>query len=184
MKLIAFFLLLSFTLSAQTGKVSKYVSAKEAYGTNRDIPNVPTKEQEEAIKYVCVNYFDKLRELVGSPLYISSMFRSPALNKAVGGAKYSDHQVLKDREGHYSVAIDIDQDGRGKVGNRALFFVAMHKTSYFKLIYELGDPVKGPAWVHLSYSTDPKKNNLKRVYRAVKRGSKIIYLNFSTSGIN
>jgi zinc D-Ala-D-Ala carboxypeptidase len=183
MKLIAFFLLLSFSLSAQTGKLSKYVSAKEAYGTNRNIPNVPTKEQEAAIKYVCVNYFDKLRELAGSPLYISSMFRSIALNKAVGGAKYSDHQVLKDSKGYYTVAADIDQDGRGKVGNRALFFVAMHKVTYYKLIFEFGDPVKGPAWVHISWSTDPEKNKLKRVYRAVKRGNKTVYLNFSTSGI-
>lgn len=169
--------------------LSAFVSEKEAFGTNTGLSNVPTKEQYAACKKIATEYFDPLRRKIGSPLYISSMFRSPAVNKAAGGAKYSDHQVLKDKNGHYTVAIDIDQDGRGKVGNRALFFIIMHECEFKKLIWEFDNPLKpgqssdafrNPRWVHWAVSTDPEVNKLKRVYRAVRQGNKTVYLNFKS----
>lgn len=167
--------------------LSAFVSEKEAFGTNTGLPNVPTKEQYAACKKIAKEHFDPLRLSVGSPLYISSMYRSPAVNKAVRGAKYSDHQVLKDKNGHYTVAIDIDQDGRGKIGNRALFFKIMHECEYVKIIWEFENPKSSPdafgspKWVHWAVSTDPEKNKLKRVYRAVYDRGRTVYLKFQTS---
>jgi zinc D-Ala-D-Ala carboxypeptidase len=193
MKFILVLLLQFVFLTAHTSQpmVSQFVSEKEAFWTNTGLPNVPTKEQRTAIKKVAVEYFDRLRVKAGFPLYISSMFRSPLVNKAVKGAKYSDHQVLKDRDGHYSVAIDIDQDGKKtRIGNRALFFLIMHEFEFQKLIWEFDNPKNSPEafptprWVHVSWSTSPSKNQAKRVYRAVKHGSKTVYLTFQSSGLN
>jgi zinc D-Ala-D-Ala carboxypeptidase len=189
MRLVLFFLFISFTLQAQpSGKISMYLTWKEALQSNHSIPNIPSKEQQEKIKKFGKECFDKIRVKAGSPIYVSSLFRSPALNKAVQGAKYSDHQVLDK-----TVACDIDQDGRGKIGNRALFFLIMHNFEFKKLIWEGDNPIPAgssskafpsPRWIHISYSTDPEENKAKRVYRMVKRGNKTVYLNFATSGIN
>lgn len=180
MKWILFLLFLPITLTAQP-RVSKYLTYKEAYQSKGypGIPNVPTPTQKRLIERFGKEFFDPLRERVGSPLYVSSLFRGPALNKAVKGAKYSDHQVLGN-----VVACDIDQDGRGKVGNRALFFIIKDECVYYKLIFEYGDSVKGPAWVHVSWSSDPVKNNMKKVYRALKRGNRTIYVDFATGPLN
>lgn len=182
-KLFAFILLLQ-----PSGAVSRFLTWKEATISNhKTIPNVPTKAQQEKIKRFGKECFDKIRERAGSPIYVSSMYRSPELNRAVKGAKYSDHQILGD-----VVACDIDQDGRGKVGNRALFFIIMHEFEFQKLIWEHDNPLKAgqsddafrsPRWIHLGWSTDPAKNT-KRVYRAVKRGNRTVYLLFSNSGLN
>lgn len=163
--------------------LSLFVSEKEAFGTKTGLPNTPTKEQYAAMKKVATEYFDPLRKRVGQPLYITSMFRSKAVNTAVRGAKNSDHQVLKDSKGFYTVAIDIDQDGRKtRIGNRALFFEIMHGADFYKAIWEFGN-TSSPNWVHVSVSTDPAKNKLRRVYRAVTQGNRTVYLNFTTSGI-
>lgn len=167
-----------YTLILQMPMLSAFVSKKEAIGTSHSVPNNPSIAQWEAMRKVCVEHFDPLRRHIGSPLYISSMYRSPALNKLVGGATRSDHLVLSDRDGDYRVAIDIDQDGRGKIGNRALFFLIKDRCTYVTLIYEFGTPNGGPAWVHWAISTNPKKN-IKKVYRAVKIGNRTVYQVFS-----
>ena len=186
MKLLALWLL----LTPLTGNVSKYLTWKEATHTTKSIPNVPSPAQQEKIRRFGYECFDKIREKAKSPLYVSSLYRNPQINRMVGGAKNSDHQILGD-----VVACDIDQDGRGKIGNRALFFIIKDNFSYKKLIWEFDDsieavgpsgkPIKSrkPKWIHISWSIDPTENNLKRVYRAVKVGNRTVYQNFSTTGL-
>lgn len=165
------FLLITLQLSGQ--QLSKYVSYKEATVTSHNIPNTPDWCQEARIKYVAENYFDPLRERVGVPLYITSCFRSPELNKAIGGATNSDHMILDD-----VVSFDIDQDGRGKISNKALMPIIMKEFNFYKLIIEF--PNNGsPSWLHVGFSTTPFKNTLKRVYRAVKVGNKTTYQSVS-----
>lgn len=186
MKILALSLLL--TISPILSKFLSYREATNSVG-HTSIKNTPDERQVAALRKFGFEFFDKVRVRVGSPLYPSSCYRNPALNKAVGGVRNSDHQILED-----VVACDIDQDGRGKVINRALFFIIKDEFLFYKLIWE-GDnpPVRegmsskafpNCRWVHVSWSTNPEKNKLKRVYRAVQRGNKMIYLNFSTSGLN
>lgn len=186
-------LLVFLALFQPSGMVSKFLSWKEATVSNHtSIPNVPTAEQQVKIIRFGYECFDKIRVRVGSPVYVSSLYRSKALNTAVKGAKNSDHQILGTE-----VACDIDQDGRGKVGNRALFFILMHEFDFYKLIWEGTNPQKmvngkqqsskafpSPKWIHISWSTDPVKNKKKHVYRMVQNGNRVTYLNFSTSGLN
>ena len=55
-----------------------------------DIYNVPTHEAIENLKHVCT-WLEVLRERSGGPIRINSGYRSPQLNKKVGGAPTSNH---------------------------------------------------------------------------------------------
>lgn len=140
--------------------------------------NKPDARQLVLLQRFGQQYFDPLRLYVGFPLYPSSVFRSEAVNKKVGGAKNSEHMIKDD-----VVACDIDQDGRGKIGNTALFYVIKARGGYRKLIWEFGTPPKlsgpkgKPDWVHVSWSPDPAKN-VEKVYVAVKVGKRTIYYLF------
>lgn len=55
------------------------------------IDNTPTFEVVDNLNKLA-DYLDVIREKVGKPILISSGFRCPVLNKAVGGASNSQHQ--------------------------------------------------------------------------------------------
>ena len=169
-------LLLLLTL-IQVPIISRYLSYREAthsaYAVSSSIANVPNERQTQLIKAFGEKYFDSLRIRVGSPLYVSSLYRSVALNNAIGGAKVSEHMILAD-----VVACDIDQDEKGKVGNRALFFIIQYQTTYRKLIWEFGTTT-APQWVHVSWSPYPDRN-IKKVYRAKRVQNRVIYTLFNS----
>ena len=159
----------------QVPVISKFLTYREVtqsvHAASMTSANAPDSRQLFLIQVFGKEYFDPLRVRVGSPLYVSSLFRSKEVNRAVGGAKNSEHQITDD-----VVAVDIDQDGRGKVVNRALFFIIKDETNFRKLIWEFGTPMS-PSWVHVSWSPDQTKN-IKKVYRATRIGNRVTYTHF------
>lgn len=90
------------------------------------------------------NVLDPLRTMWGKPLIVSSGYRCPALNKAVGGSKTSQHMSGQ--------AADIDAGTRAD--NKALFHVLINsKLPFDQLIFEKGDIDEGPDWLHISYKS-------------------------------
>lgn len=90
------------------------------------------------------NVLDPLREAWGRPLAVSSGYRCPALNKAVGGSATSHH--LR------GMAADITTGNNAD--NRRLFQLIINlKLPFTQLIDE-----RDFSWVHVSY--DPE--NVKR----------------------
>jgi hypothetical protein len=57
----------------------------------KGIPNDPPPEAIAAIQALCSNVLDPLRQQLGKPIIISSGYRSPEVNKAVGGSVTSQH---------------------------------------------------------------------------------------------
>ena len=55
------------------------------------IDNTPAPEHAEALRLLCLHVLQPLREHLGKPITITSGYRSPALNKAIGGAAGSQH---------------------------------------------------------------------------------------------
>lgn len=55
------------------------------------IPNTPGGVELTNIRNVLAPGLEKVRAILGKPVLVSSGYRSPALNKAVGGAKTSQH---------------------------------------------------------------------------------------------
>ncbi len=91
---------------------------------------------ERLVRYV----LDPLRERYGRPVVVTSGYRSPALNRAVGGAATSQH--LRGE------AADITAGSRTE--NRRLYEIIRDHLPFDQLIWEQGDDT-GPQWVHVSY---------------------------------
>lgn len=149
-------------------KLSKYVSLSEVVHSDNakrlKIDNNPTAEHLENLKTISVEVFDKVREFVSGPLFISSGYRSEALNKATPGAsKTSDHST--------GCALDLDCDRFGGKKNSEIFNYIKDNLEFKQLIWEFGNSVE-PDWVHVSYK---KGANKKQILRAVKRNGKTIY---------
>jgi zinc D-Ala-D-Ala carboxypeptidase len=150
-------------------KLSKYVSLAEVTRSDtakrKGIDNSPTAEHLENLKVISEEVFDKVREYFGVPIFISSGYRSAALNKAIGGSSTSDHNLGK--------ALDLDQDGHGNgVTNMDVFKYIKDNLEFDQLIYEFGTD-KNPDWVHVGYR---KGANRKQVLKAVREGGKTKYV--------
>ena len=78
-------------------KLSEHFTLRELTKTKTGIENVPNEEQVDNLRRVC-RWLEQLRRrwnnLYGEgddPIIINSGFRSPEVNKAVGGATMSNH---------------------------------------------------------------------------------------------
>lgn len=71
---------------------------KSTTAQQKGIKNIPSKEQEQNLIALIENILDPLREAYGKPIVVTSGYRCPALNKAIGGAKNSQHCFDKNTE--------------------------------------------------------------------------------------
>jgi hypothetical protein len=150
-------------------KLSKYVSLAEVTRSDtakrKGISNEPTPEHLENLKVICEDVFDKVREHFGVPLFISSGYRSAALNKAIGGSATSDHNLGR--------ALDLDQDGHGNgVKNKDVFNYIINNLDFDQCIAEFPRADGDPEWVHVGYR---KGANRKQILVAYKEGGKTKY---------
>lgn len=114
----------------------------------RDIDNTPNAIQISNMEELIKNVLDPLREAYGKPINVNSGFRCPALNKAVGGAKNSEHMT--------GCAADIDV--HSIQGNKQLFDLIQKLNLPFRQLIDESNF----SWVHVSYNkNDVKKQVLK-----------------------
>jgi len=108
--------------------------------------------------------FEKVRDHYNVPIFVSSFFRSEAVNKKAGGSTTSDHPTGR--------AIDMDGDIFGGVTNREIFEFIYDNLVFDQLIWEYGTN-DNPAWVHASYR---RGGNRMQVLKAVREGKKTKYI--------
>lgn len=119
-----------------------------ATALRKGISNTPDNVVRANLTALVSNVLDPLREAWGQPIIITSGYRSEKLNKAVGGAKKSQHVTGE--------AADIRTVSDRPSDNRKLF----------DKIQELGLPFDqlideyGYNWVHVSFS---QKGNRRQV---------------------
>jgi zinc D-Ala-D-Ala carboxypeptidase len=129
------------------------------------IDNTPTAEHLENFKLLADKVFEPIREHFKTPIFISSGYRSKALNSFIKGSLSSQHCTGQ--------AIDIDMDGsNGEVTNRMVFDFIKNKLDFDQLIWEFGTDFN-PDWVHVSYV---KGKNRKQKLKAIRTSGKITYL--------
>ena len=147
--------------------ISKHISFKEATisrtATRLNIDNEPNKEQLANMKLVAEKVFEPLRKWVGGPIKINSFFRSPKLNKAIGGSSKSQHCK--------GYAIDLDDTFKHKT-NAEMFNWIKDNLKFDQMIWEFGDD-NNPNWVHVSYVSE--KENRNRCLKAYKSNGKTAY---------
>ena len=140
--------------------ISKHISYKEGVHSitaiRKGIDNEPNEEQLANMKLVANNVFEPLRVFLNGPIKVNSFFRSPDLNKAIGGSTKSQHCKGQ--------AIDID-DTYGKATNAEMYWWIKENLDFDQMIWEFGNN-NNPDWVHVSYvSPDKNRNRCLKAYR-------------------
>ncbi|WP_313347130.1 D-Ala-D-Ala carboxypeptidase family metallohydrolase [Stenotrophomonas sp.] len=125
------------------------ISLEELTATSTGLANAPTRRERAALLALATHILQPLRDAVGKPVYITSAFRSAAVNRAVGGVPGSQH-----RSGQ---AADIHVDGMTSMA-LARRIVALG-LPFDQLIEEFGQ------WVHVSYGAQHRRQQLTAVRR-------------------
>ncbi len=144
--------------------ISKHISSKESVYSRTaqrlDIDNTPTEDHKKNMVKLAEEVFEPLRAYVGGPIKINSFYRSPKLNKAIGGSTKSQHCNGQ--------AIDID-DTFGRMSNAEMYEFIKEHLDFDQMICEFGDN-KNPNWVHVSYVSPQENRN--RCLKAYKENNK------------
>jgi hypothetical protein len=116
------------------------------YAVRNGLDNTPTQAVIENLRKLAMR-LEEVRATLGYPIVISSGYRSPVVNAAVGGSKNSSHQTGN--------AADFLCPQYGKpraVFDRLRVIPSLH---WDQLILEFPDSKNG-GWVHVGFSTNPR----------------------------
>ena len=140
--------------------LSEFVKSQQA--ERLGIDNTPPQVVINNLKQLVVNVLQPVRMHYGKTMVVSSGYRSPALNKAVGGSKTSDHMT--------GCAADIEVPG---VSNYDLAVYIRDNLPFTQVILEFYTPgIPDSGWVHVSYDADDLK---KQTLTAVRKDGKTVY---------
>ena len=110
----------------------------------------PTEESDKRIirnlRNLCAQVLEPLRNHISQPLVISSGYRSPRLNAAVGGAANSQHLTGQ------AADLRIPSVAEGRQWMRWI----MDNTTFDQLILEHNK--SGSHWIHVSCKPNPEDN--------------------------
>jgi zinc D-Ala-D-Ala carboxypeptidase len=124
----------------------------------KGIPNKPSVDEVRALTLLCQKVLEPVREHFGKPVIVTSGYRAPRVNMAVGGSGSSQHCNGE--------AVDFTVAGES---NLAVCQWIHANLDYDQLIYEFGEP----GWVHCSYSAHRMRN---QELTARRKGGRTIYL--------
>jgi hypothetical protein len=133
-------------------KLSKNFTIAELCRTDTGLFNAPNTDQIMNLKVLCEQVLQPLRDYYGA-VTINSGFRSPAVNKAVGGASTSQHL-----RGEAADIVIKD------VGNDEIWQYIKRNLPFDQLILEhvrQNNPEGG--WVHVSYAMRNRRQSLSCV---------------------
>jgi hypothetical protein len=118
-------------------QLTPHFSLAELTTTNTKIDNTPSKEVIEVLRTTAF-YMEKVREILGNvAITINSGYRSPDVNRKVGGTSNSSHT--------YGYAVDFTAYGHTPLTISNI--LSKSNLKFDQLIYE-------KTWVHISF--DPR----------------------------
>ena len=141
-------------------QLSEHFTLEEAVfsetAIRKGVPNDPDADTIENMKEQAAG-MEQVRELLGNPIHVSSWYRGPKLNAAIGGSKTSAHM-----EG-YATDFTCPQFGNPQEVCRAIM---NSNIQYRQLIYE-GN------WTHISFKLPHIMQNLTAHFE----GGRVTYSN-------
>jgi len=117
-----------------------------------NINNEPSKKHLQNLSLLITNLIQPMRDAIG-PIRISSGYRNPALNRAIGGSHKSQHCKGE--------ALDIQFWKEGKMCNKEIYDYILNSNMEFDQMINEFDF----SWIHISLK---KKGNRKQVLEAYK----------------
>lgn len=106
------------------------------YAARHGMDNTPDAQALECLRYTA-SQLDRVRSLLGVPVLVSSGYRAPKVNEAIGGTKRSQHMLGQ--------AVDFTAPSFGSPRAVALFIAQSH-IPFDQIILEYG------RWVHISFT--------------------------------
>lgn len=143
-------------------KLSEHFSLAELTKTNTGIENVPNEAQVENLKRVC-RWLERLRKRWNDkygdgddPIIINSGFRSPEVNKVVGGVPSSNHLT--------GCAVDIRCIGMEQALRYAAILLDISDMSREDFDELLIEQKRSVIWIHFAVrpSENRRRCNFKR----------------------
>jgi hypothetical protein len=130
--------------------LDEFTTSKTAI--RQGIDNTPDAKARLRLAYLCQSILEQIRQRIGYPIVITSGYRSPELNKAVGGAKNSQHMT--------GDAADIicNHTTMRHLWQTIELMVRNGEILVGQLIWEGGD-ASAPSWIHISNPREGKHNN-------------------------
>lgn len=117
--------------------------------------NAPDAKSLDNLKRLCEDVLEPLRMKWGRPIIVTSGYRSPTLNKLVGGAKNSDHR--------FGSAADIRTVSNSREDNEKLFKLAVRMANDGEIECRQIIDEYGYQWLHISINhpdNSPKLNQI------------------------
>lgn len=134
-------------------QITKNFTLEELYASDtakrKGIDNTPTRQAIVNLTHLAVKVLQPLRSGLKEPISISSGYRCPALNRAVGGVSNSQHMTGE--------AADINIDGDMAKGKR-IFDYIRRNLPFDQLIWEHNKA--GVYWVHVSYCKEGNRGQV------------------------
>ena len=130
-------------------KISEYFTLSELTKTSQNASNEPTEAIVSNLTYLAKK-LDQVREKIG-PIEVNSGYRSPEVNKLVGGSSNSLHM-----KGH---AADLN------CSDNSLLFNELSKMDFDELIWEFGTFPGQPEWVHVAFVKGRARKKMKRAFK-------------------
>lgn len=136
-------------------RLSEFLDSETA--VRRGLDNTPSPDVLATLRNVLIPGMESVRQILGKPIFITSGYRSPAVNAAVRGAPGSQHL-----SGH---AADFKCPEFGApVDVCAALIANMQRLKFDQLILE------GNRWVHISFAPRPR--------------NQVLTAHFSSSGVS
>lgn len=116
---------------------------RSSTASRRGIDNTPPPAIIERLRLVCEHVLEPVRAHYKRPVIVTSGYRSPALNSAIGGSGTSQHSQGE--------AADFTVHGVSNIEVCRWMEKTLH---YDQLIYEFGED----GWIHASWSARRQRN--------------------------
>lgn len=137
-------------LVTQHFRLSEFIESDTA--TRLGISNTPSPDVLAMLRNVLIPGMEAVRTVLGKPVFVSSGYRSPELNRAIRGAPGSQHLTGQ--------ACDFRCPEFGPVVEVCAALVAqMQRIKFDQLIFE-------GTWCHISFSSHPRNQVLTAHFAA------------------
>lgn len=145
---------------------------RSATAKRMGIDNRPSEEVSRKLTLLVEQVLDPLREAWGQPIIVTSGYRSPRLNQAVGGSATSQH--TKGEAADIRTVSDKPEENK-----KLLDLLFALDLPFDQVINEHPDACGNPNWIHVSYSAIRQRG---QVLVAMRVKGKTVYHAVNTQG--